>query len=60
MASLMNLALVAGGLLTKYLNELIVVARGDYTGLPALLASVIVIGFVIPVITITACGRHVR
>ncbi len=30
MASLMNLALVAGALQTKYLNEIFVVGRGDY------------------------------
>ena len=34
MASLMNLALVAGALQTKYLNEIFVVGRGDYANLP--------------------------
>ena len=34
MASLMNLALVAGGMLTKYLNILFPVNRGDYHNLP--------------------------
>jgi hypothetical protein len=31
MASLMNMALVAGQLQTKYLNELFIVQRGDYS-----------------------------
>jgi hypothetical protein len=60
MASLMNLALVGGGLLTKYLNNAIVVTRGDYANLPALLACVMAIGLVVPIITIAFCGRHVR
>ena len=30
MASLMNMALVAGQLQTKYLNQIFVVQRGDY------------------------------
>jgi hypothetical protein len=60
MASLMNLALVAGGLFTKYLNDAIVVARGDYANLPLLLVVVTAIGFVVPVVTIVACGRKVR
>jgi hypothetical protein len=48
------------GLLTKYLNEAIVVARGDYASLPMLLACVMLIGFVIPIVTIMLCGRYVR
>jgi len=36
MASLMNLALVAGGIFTKYLNLIFPVDRGDYAHLPAL------------------------
>ena len=35
MASLMNMALVAGQLQTKYLNQLFVVGRGDYSELAA-------------------------
>ena len=36
MASLMNLALVAGNLGTKYLNLVFPVDRGDYANLPTL------------------------
>ena len=36
MASLMNLALMAGALGTKYLNLIFPVDRGDYGNLPAL------------------------
>ena len=60
MASLMNLALVAGGLLTKYLNDALVVTRGDYANLPMLLAMVLLIGFVAPVTTILLVGRRLR
>ncbi len=63
MASLMNIALTAGGLLTKYLNKLFVVSREvitdgvittpqDYSELGALLWTVIIVGFAIPIITI--------
>ena len=37
MASLINLALVAGQLQTKYLNQIFVVNRGDYSELGPLL-----------------------
>ena len=60
MASLMNLALVAGQLTTKYLNEAIVVARGDYGRLPLLLAVVLAIGLVVPVAMIALFGRRIR
>ncbi|MBS4083925.1 MAG: hypothetical protein KGZ73_10270, partial [Rhizobiales bacterium] len=59
MASLMNLALVAGQLFTKYLNEYFVVARGEYSELGALLLCAIAAGFLIPVITIALLGRKV-
>ena len=49
MASLMNLALVAGQLQTKYLNEIFVVDRGHYDALGPLLITVVGIGFVLPV-----------
>ena len=39
MASLMNLALVAGQLQTKYLNQVFVVQRGVYDELGALLMT---------------------
>lgn len=60
MASLMNIALSAGGLLTKYLNKIFIVSREvitdgvittaqDYSQLGDLLWVVIVSGFVIPI-----------
>ncbi len=63
MASLMNIALTAGGLFTKYLNQIFVVSREvitdgvvttaqNYTELGSLLWVVIIIGFVVPIVTI--------
>jgi uncharacterized protein Smg (DUF494 family) len=63
MASLMNIALTAGGLFTKYLNQIFVVSREvitdgvitttqNYTELGSLLWIVIIIGFVVPIVTI--------
>ncbi len=63
MASLMNIALSAGGLFTKYLNQMFVVSREvvtegvittaqNYSELGSLLWVVIIIGFVVPIITI--------
>ncbi|VVH55386.1 hypothetical protein BSPCLSOX_534, partial [uncultured Gammaproteobacteria bacterium] len=63
MASLMNIALSAGGLLTKYLNKIFVVSREvvsdgvvtvaqDYSQLGDLLWVVVVSSFVIPIIVI--------
>ena len=60
MASLMNLALTAGGLGTKYLNLIFPVGRGDYANLPALVIAWIVIGLVLPLSAILAFGRRVR
>jgi BT1 family len=58
MASLMNVALVAGQLQTKYLNMLFDVDRGSYANLPALTAAVLLIGFVVPVVGVLAFGRR--
>ncbi|SFV86135.1 Folate carrier, cyanobacterial type [hydrothermal vent metagenome] len=63
MASLMNIALSAGGLLTKYLNKIFVVSREivtdgvvtvaqDYSQLGDLLWVVVASSFVIPIIVI--------
>jgi hypothetical protein len=60
MASLMNLALVAGALQTKYLNEIFVVGRGSYENLPALMMWVVAIGFVMPLAAIFAFGRRLK
>ena len=60
MASLMNLALTAGALRTKYLNLIFPVDRGDYANLPALVIAAIVISFVLPLSAILVFGRRVR
>lgn len=60
MASFMNLALVAGQLQTKYLNQIFQVNRGAYEHLPALLAAVVAIGFIVPIAAILLIGRRVR
>ncbi len=60
MASFMNLALVAGQLQTKYLNQLFDVNRGAYDNLPVLLAVVVAIGFIVPITVILLVGRRVR
>lgn len=59
MASLMNLALVAGQLQTKYLNQTFVVLRGEYGELGGLLIVATVIGFILPIGTILLLGRKV-
>ena len=58
MASLMNLAMVASQLQTKYLNEVFVVGRGEYTLLGPLLIWAVVISFVIPVTAIALFGKR--
>ena len=58
MASLMNLALVASQLQTKYLNEVFVVGRGHYAELGPLLIWAVALGFVIPVAAIVLFGRR--
>src|SRR4029079_2520046 len=59
MASLMNMALVAGQLQTKYLNEIFVVQRGDYSELGILLITVACMGFALPMAAIAIFGRKV-
>ena len=58
MASLMNVALVAGALQTKYLNVLFEVGRGSYANLVALTIAAVTIGFVVPVAGILAFGKR--
>ena len=60
MGSFMNLALVAGQLLTKYLNEIYVIERGSYGNLPSLVVAVAAIGLALPLTAILAFGRRVR
>lgn len=57
MGSLMNLALVAGALQTKYLNQIFVVDRGSYESLPLLLGVVMGIGLVVPLAAILLFGK---
>jgi len=63
MASLMNIALSASGLFSKYLNQIFVLTReikeegvvvtpANYDDLGILLWVVIIIGFVVPIVTI--------
>jgi hypothetical protein len=59
MASLMNMALVAGQLMTKYLNQIYVVQRGDYADLGSLLIVATALGLVLPLIAIAAFGRRI-
>lgn len=59
MASLMNMALVAGQLQTKYLNQIFVVGRGVYDDLGVLLVTATVIALVLPVAAIILLGRRI-
>ena len=60
-SSVENLALVAGQLQTKYLNEIYVVGHGDSGSLPYIVAwSLAVIGFVVPLAAIYAFGRRLE
>ena len=60
MASLMNLALTAGALGTKYLNLIFHVDRGSYGNLPALVVTAYVVSLVLPLTAIVVFGRRVR
>jgi hypothetical protein len=60
MASLMNLALQAGTLQTKYLNLIFHIERGSYENLPALTVTSLVIGLVLPLSAILIFGRRMR
>jgi len=59
MASLMNLALVAGQLQTKYLNQVFTIGRGEYGELGVLLIVVTALGLIIPLAAIILFGRRV-
>jgi hypothetical protein len=60
MASLMNLALVAGALQTKYLNMIFEINRGAYDNLPLLVVTAMIIATFVPLIAIAIWGRRVR
>jgi MFS family permease len=59
MASLMNLALVAGQLQTKYLNAVFPVGRGEYGQLGWLMLAAMALGFALPVAAIGLFGRRI-
>ncbi len=59
MASFMNLALVAGQLQTKYLNQYFVIERGIYGELGLLLISATGLALLIPIMAIVLFGRRV-
>ena len=58
MASLMNIALVASQLQTKYLNDIFVVGRGEYAELGPLLIWAVALSFIIPVGAIALFGKR--
>ncbi|HJU33269.1 MAG TPA: hypothetical protein VJ740_17520 [Hyphomicrobiaceae bacterium] len=60
MASLMNMALTAGALGTKYLNLIFHVDRGHYANLPALVVTAYALSLVLPLGAILLFGRRVR
>jgi hypothetical protein len=60
MGSLMNLALVAAALQTKYLNQVFVIDRGAYENLPLLLGVVMAIGLVVPLTAILLFGKKLE
>jgi len=58
MASLMNIAVVASQLQTKYLNDIFVVGRGRYAELGPLLIWAVALSFIIPVGAIALFGKR--
>jgi hypothetical protein len=59
-ASLMNLALQAGSILSRGLNAAFPVARGEYEALPALVIAATVLGLVLALGAIALLGRWMR
>jgi hypothetical protein len=60
MASLMNLALIAGKLQTKYLNLLFPVTREDFAWLGPLMLTAVAVGLLLPVGVILALRGRLR
>jgi hypothetical protein len=60
MASLMNLALQASGIFTKYLNRGFVVERSDYDNLGMLMIIVTVIALIVPLVTIGIVATRIK
>ncbi len=59
MASLLNLALTAGTMQTKYLNQYFHVGRGQYDELGGLLITVVALNFAVPVAAIVLFGGRI-
>ena len=59
-ASLMSLAIVAGQLITKYLNTLFPVDRGAYDNLPALVTTVVALSIVMPLAALAALRHRLK
>ncbi|GGG21682.1 hypothetical protein GCM10010964_07350 [Caldovatus sediminis] len=60
MASLMNLALQAGAILSRGLNAVFVVGRGDYAALPELVIAATLVGLALPLVAIALLGHRLR
>jgi len=58
MASLMNIAVMASQLQTKYLNDIFVVGRGQYAELGPLMIWAVALSFIIPVGAIALFGKR--
>ena len=52
MAAFTNLALSASNLGTRYLNRIFVIERGQYDELGGLMATVLLLGLIVPVATV--------
>ena len=59
-ASLMNLALQAGAVLSRGLNALFPVERGEYAQLPALVVSATLAGLALTLGAVALLGRRMR
>ena len=59
-ASLMNLALQAGAVLSRGLNALFPVERGEYAQLPALVVSATLVGLALTLVAVALLGRRMR
>jgi MFS family permease len=60
MAAFTNLALSASSLGTNYLNEMFVVERGHYAQLGGLMLTAVLIGLVLPIVTVLLVNRNNR
>lgn len=57
MAAFTNLALSASNLLTSYFNRIFIVKRGDFNELGILMIAVMIIGLVVPLVTVLLVNR---